>query len=178
MLRLHDVRRKSPAHLRRRNLPIHIGEHIDAPLPLRIHRNPHKRRLIAFHRLDARTVQAVIHKRLDDQPPAVVIPNQSKPSRADSQPPHLRQVVPSNATSVNLQPIRIDLLLRPQQPRHNRKIINPAAPNPHHIHVVRHVFPRTSLTLPGNPATHRCKGLRAYIRHPANCQHKTRRDPL
>src|SRR5260221_7653960 len=122
-----DVRRKAAAHLLRGKLSVDIGKHVDAALALRVDGNPGERRLLALDGFNAREVQPVIRECLSYQTSALVVADKSQPAGARAEPRDLRKIVAGDAAGVNLQAIRIDLLVCGEEPRNDREIIDATA---------------------------------------------------
>src|SRR5216684_3272239 len=128
-----DVRREAAAYLLRGKLPVDIGKHVDAALALRVHGNPGERGLFAFDGFNAREVQPVIGERLCYQTSALVVADESEPAGARAEPRDLREIVAGDAASVNLRAIDIDLLVRREESRNNREIVDPTASDSHDL---------------------------------------------
>src|SRR6266436_407994 len=128
-----DVRRKAAAHLLRGKLSVDIGKHVDAALALRVDGNPGERRLLALDGFNAREVQPVIRECLSYQTSALVVADESKPAGAGAEPCDLREIVAGDAAGVNLQAIRIDLLVCGEQPRNDREIVDATASDSHDL---------------------------------------------
>src|SRR5713226_2509942 len=128
-----DVRREAVAHLFGGKLPVDIGKHVDAALALRVDRNPGERGLRTFDGFNAREIQPVLGERLCYQTSALVVADESEPAGARAEPRDLREIVAGDAASVNLRAIDIDLLVRREESRNNREIVDPTASDSHDL---------------------------------------------
>src|SRR6266849_1688989 len=128
-----DVRREAAAHLLRGQLPVDIGKHVDAALALRVNGNPGERGLFALDGLNAREIQPVLSERLCYQTSALVVADESEPAGAGAEPRDLREIVAGDAASVNLRAIDIDLLVRGEESRNNREVVDAAASDSHDL---------------------------------------------
>src|SRR6266852_5138522 len=140
-----DVRREAAAHLFRGKFPVDIGKHVDAALALRIDGNPGEGGLLALDGFNAGEVQPVVSESLRYQSSALVVADESEPAGASAEPRDLREIVAGDATSVNLEPIGIDLLVRGKESRNNREIVDPTASDSNHLR--GHVRPWMSVLI-------------------------------
>src|SRR5689334_15763799 len=105
----YNVPGKTRANLLCGQPAVHIREHIDAPLALRIDRDPRERRFFSRDHFNSRKIESIFREGAGNKTPALVIPNEPEPAGFRSQSRNLGEIVARDASGMNLEALCVDL---------------------------------------------------------------------
>src|ERR1700678_2646964 len=133
-----DVQSETPVNLRLGNLSGYVRKHVDAALARGIHGNPGQQREFALYDFDSRKIHTIFGEGFVEDASVFVVASMPEPAGADAEAGNLRQIIRRDAAGVNFHARRVDFFFRSKQAWDDRKIIDGAASNSHHIYFRRH----------------------------------------